>query len=133
MADVLFYPPFPNRPAFLDQLFRSVWHFLPALAKFEHLVFPYAGDDFALLDAAQILSMAKAYLSRDLDPAIADFAPRYEGKIKLIEDRTIDPARYTSPDIKGVIVWHTGDANAVAAARAIAAQTGAELVWADPA
>jgi hypothetical protein len=136
MADVLFYPPFPNRPQLFDQLFRSVWHFLPALPKFKRLVFPYAGDDYGLLEAGQILSMARLYLSRDFDPAIAGYAPRFDGKIQLLEDRKLDPSRYTKadyPDLKGVIVWHVGDAQAVAAARQIAAQTGAELIWADPA
>ena len=135
MADVLFYPPFPNRPLLFDQLFRSVWHFLPALDKVSCLIFPYAGDDFGLLDANQILSMAKIYLSRDFDPAIADYAPGFADKITLLEDRTLDPSRYTKaryPDLKGVIVWHVGDPGAVAAAHQIAAQTGAELVWADP-
>jgi len=136
MADVLFYPPFPTRPQLFDQLFRSVWHFLPALNKLGRLIFPYAGDDFALLESAQILSMAKVYISRDFDPAIAGYAPRFADKITLLADRDLDPARYTKalyPDLKGVIVWHTGDARAVAAARQIASQTGAELIWADPA
>lgn len=83
MAEILFYPPFPNRPVLFDQLFRAVCHFLPALEKFDRLVFPYAGDDFALLDVAQVLAMAKIYMSRDFDPAIADLAPRYEGKIEI--------------------------------------------------
>lgn len=135
MANVLFYPPFPACPLLFDQLFRSIWHFLPALNKLDCLIFPYAGDDFALLDAGQILSMAKVYLSRDFDPAIATYAPRFVGKIDVRADRDLDPSRYTKasyPNLKGVIVWYTGDAGAVAAARQIAAQTGAELVWADP-
>lgn len=135
MPDVLFYPPFPNRPLLFDQLFRSVWHFLPAAEKVARLVFPYGGDDFALLDAAQTLAMARVYLNRDFDPAIADYAPRFAGKVSLIEDRAIDPAPYTKaryPDLKGIIVWHVGDAGVVAAARQIAAQTGAEIIWADP-
>ncbi len=135
MADVLFYPPFPSRPLLFDQLFRSVWHFLPARDKIERLIFPYSGDDFALLDIAQILAMARIYLSRDFDPAIADYAPLFDGKIAVHGDRGLDPAGYTRaqyPNLKGIIVWHVGDPGAVAAARQIAAQTGAELVWADP-
>jgi hypothetical protein len=135
MADVLFYPPFPSRPALFDQLFRSIWHFLPALPKVKRLIFPYGGDDYALLDMGQILSMAKIYLSRDFDPAIATYAPRFDGKITLAEERALDPARYTKaayPNLKGIIVWHVGNDQAVIAARQIAAQTGAELVWADP-
>ena len=129
MADILFYPPFPSRPHLLDQLFRSVWHFLPAVSKFDRLVFPYGGDDHALIDAEQILAMARVYLSRDFDPAIADFAPRYTGKIEIPAIKAFDLTRYR---LKGIIVWHTSD-QAVAEARQIAAQTGAEIVFADPA
>ena len=131
MADILFYPPFPNRPRLFDQLFRAVWHFLPALAKVDRLIFPYAGDDFALLDTTQILDMARVYISRDLDPAIADHAPKYAGKIELKHSKSSDPADYATPNLKGVIVWSC-DAATVAAAHAIAAATGAEVVMADP-
>ncbi|MBM3515815.1 MAG: hypothetical protein FJX59_19185 [Alphaproteobacteria bacterium] len=130
MPDILFWPPLPTRAQLADQLFRSVWHFLPALKKFDRLVFPYAGEDFPLLDVDQMLAMAQIYLSRDLDPAIADHAPKFAGKIAVIEDAAADPARYTGP-LAGVIVWHTGEASLNAAARAIADRTGAELVWAD--
>ena len=136
MADVLFYPPFPNRPLLFDQLYRSVWHFLPAVEKFGRLIFPYAGDDFALLDTAQILNMARLYLSRDFDPAIADYAPRFAGKVEIVAETDINPAAYTKkshPDLKGIVVWHVGNPEIVAAAHRIAAQTGAELIWADPA
>jgi hypothetical protein len=136
MSDILFYPPFPTRPHLFDQLFRSIWHFLPALKKIDRLLFPYAGDDFALLDVEQVLGMAKIYLNRDFDPTIAIYAPRYTGKVAIFADQELNPAAYTKetyPGLKGVIVWHVGDAAAVAAARQIAAQTGAELVWADPA
>ena len=121
MADVLFYPPFPSRPLLFDQLFRSVWHFLPAVKKIGHLHYPYAGDDFALLDSAQILAMARLYISRDFDPAIADLAPRFAGKIEITPDRGFNPAGYTKerfPDLKGIIVWHVGSPEAVAAALA---------------
>lgn len=84
---------------------------------------------------AQILNMARLYLSRDFDPAIADYAPRFAGKIDLVAEAGINPAAYTKkshPDLKGVVVWHVGNAEIVAAARQIADQTGAELIWADP-
>jgi len=128
MADILFYPPFPSRPHLLDQLFRAVWHFVPAVSKLDRLVFPYSGDDHALIDASQILSMARVFLNRDFDPGIADFAPRYEGKIEIPATKTFDLARYR---LKGIIVWHVDD-QTVAEARRIAAQTGAEVVLADP-
>ncbi|TAL00336.1 MAG: hypothetical protein EPO08_13915 [Rhodospirillaceae bacterium] len=131
MADVLFYPPFPGRPQLFDQLYRSLWNFLPALSRIDRLIFPYAGDDFALLDAEQSLHMAAAYMSRDFDPAIANYAPRYAGKVAFVADDGLDPARYTAP-LKGIIVWSTQNPAAVAAARAIAARTGAEVVHADP-
>ena len=53
MANILFFPALPSRPYLLDQLFRAIWHFLPALTKVDRLIFPYSGDDFALLDADQ--------------------------------------------------------------------------------
>ena len=109
MADILFYPPFPSRPQLFDQLFRSLWHFLPALPKIGRLIFPYSGDDAALLDTAQILEMARIYLSRDFDPAIADHAPRYAGKVAIETKKSRSPADYTKatiPDLAGVIVWN---------------------------
>ena len=136
MADVLFYPPIPNRPLLFEQLFRSVWHFLPAVGKIDKLHFVYGGDDFALIDVEQVLAMAKLYLNRDFDPAIADYAPRFSGKVALSAERTLNPGAYTKdrfPDLKGILVWHVGDAEAVAAARQIAEQTGAEIIWTDPA
>src|SRR5437763_381168 len=97
MADILFFPPFPNRPQLFDQLFRSIWHFLPALPKLGRLIFPYAGDDFALLDTGQILEMARIYMSRDLDPAIATYAPRFAGKIAIVAKAGRRPADYSIP------------------------------------
>ncbi len=133
MADLLFYPPFPNRHLLFDQLFRGVWHFLPALDKLGRLIFPYSGDDFALLDVDQTLDMARVFLSRDLDPAIAGHAPKYAGKIALPQTKSRAPADYARdyPALKGVIVWSC-DAASVAEAHAIAAATGAEAVMADP-
>jgi len=131
MADILFYPPFPARPQLLDQLYRTVWNFLPAIDRIGKLIFPYAGGDFALLDAEQYLAMADPYLSRDFDPAIARYAPRYSGKVAIVADPTGDPSRYTAP-LRAVIVWSGADARAVAAARTIAQRTGAEVLYADP-
>jgi len=131
MADVLFYPPFPGRRQLFDQLYRSIWNFLPALSRIGRLIFPYAGDDFALLDADQALHMAQVYMSRDFDPAIADYAPRYAGKIAIVDDDGADPSKYNTP-LKGIIVWSTQNPAVVAAAHAIAARTGAEVIHADP-
>ena len=135
MPDVLFFPPLPDRERLLDQLFRSVWHFLPALPKLGKLIFPYSGADFPLLEISQILSMATVYLDRDFDPAIADYAPLYSGKIEIPETHDLhlsDVDIACFHDLKGVIVWNTNDAQVVAAAKHIAARTGAELIWADP-
>jgi hypothetical protein len=135
MPNVLFFPPLPDRAHLLDQLFRSIWHFLPALNKLGKLVFPYSGEDFPLLNISQILSMARVYLDRDFDPAIADYAALYEGKIELIEARDLSLSNIGAEDIqdlKGVIVWNAGNEHIVAAAKRIAAKTGAELIWADP-
>jgi hypothetical protein len=130
LADILFWPPLPTRAQLCDQLFRSVWHFLPALKKFDRLVFPYAGEDVMLLEAGQLIEMAAIYLGRDLDPAIAEHARKFAGKVVLVADKSGDPAAYPGP-YAGIIVWHTGEAPLNAAAREIASRTGAELVWAD--
>ncbi|MBD24846.1 MAG: hypothetical protein CMG46_07560 [Candidatus Marinimicrobia bacterium] len=135
MSKVLFFPPLPDRNRLLDQLFRSIWHFLPAVDKVETLIFPYAGDDFALLDSAQILSMAKAYLNRDLDPAIADYALLYQRKVAFFKAPKFDFSAYTlmyGENLKGIIVWDVSNEDVVSTAKDIAARTGAELVWADP-
>lgn len=135
MANILFFPALPSRPLLLDQLFRAVWHFLPAVSKVDRLIFPYSGDDFALLDADQILSAARIFLSRDFDPAIADYAPRYQGKIEFLPTKTIDvsDAAAQLPPLSTVIVWNLSDGRIAAAAKMIAERSGAELVMADPA
>ena len=135
MSNVLFFPPLPDRNRLLDQLFRSIWHFLPAVDKLGTLVFPYAGDDFALLDSSQILLMAKAYLSRDFDPAIAEYAPLYESKVVFLKAPNLDVSEHIPThcqNLKGIIVWDVSSEHVVAAAKKIAVQTGAELIWADP-
>ena len=135
MSNVLFFPALPNRPLLLDQLFRAVWHFLPALHKFDRLLIPYSGDDFALLDADQILGAARAYLSRDFDPAIANYAPRYRGKVRFVPTATVDASDVSAqfPTLSTVIVWNLSDGRFASAAKAIAARSGAEVVLADPA
>jgi hypothetical protein len=134
MANVLFLPALPNRPELMDQLFRAVWHFLPALKKLDRLIFPYSGEDFALLDADQILNSARVYLNRDFDPAIAEYAPRYQGKIQFLATKSGDPNAITAslPPLKTIVVWNLSDGGFVAAAKAIAARSGAEVVLADP-
>ena len=135
MPNVLFYPPLPDRAHLLDQLFRSVWHFLPALSKLGKLVFPYSGEDFPLLNISQILSMARIYLDRDFDPAIAEYAALYENKVELVEAHDLSLSSVGAEslrDLKGIIVWNAGDPHVIAAAKKIAAKTGAELIWADP-
>lgn len=135
MANVLFFPALPNRPLLLDQVFRAVWHFLPALKKLDRLIFPYGGDDFALLDADQILGAARAYLSRDFDPAIAGYAPRFQGKIQFLHTQAGDLSDVASqlPPLKTVVAWNLSDGRFAAVAREIADRHGAELVLADPA
>lgn len=133
MANVLFFPALPTRPLLLDQVFRSVWHFLPALKKLDRLIFPYSGDDFALLDADEILNAARVYLSRDFDPAIVDYAPRFCGKVQFLSSRTGDLSDVDLPVLKTVVVWNLSDGRIAAVARQIADRYGAEVVLADPA
>ncbi len=134
MANVLFYPAFPNRPLLLDQLFRAVWHFLPVVNKIDRLVFLYAGDDYDLLDADQILDAARAYLSRDFDPAIADYAQRFKGKVQFQKTRAADGGDIAGalPNLKTVVVWNVSDGRAAGRAKHIAERHGADLVLADP-
>ncbi len=130
-----FFPPLPNRASLFDQLFRAIWHFLPARNKLGKLIFPYSGADFSLLDTSQILTLAKVYLSRDFDPDIARYAQLYSGSIDLIETRSTDLTDIDSAyfkNVKGIIIWDTSDPKTVSAATRIADLTGAELVWADP-
>lgn len=135
MANVLFLPALPNRPLLLDQLFRAVWHFLPALKKLDRLIFPYAGDDFALLDADQILNAARAYMSRDFDPAIAGYAPRFLGKVQFLSTNAsgLGDIAGRLPPLKTVIVWNLSDGRFAAEAKAIASRDNADVVFADPA
>jgi hypothetical protein len=134
MANILFFPALPNRPLLLDQLFRAVWHFLPALKKIDRLILPYSGDDFALLDAEQILGAARAFLNRDFDPAIAGYAPRFSGKVQFLAAKTNDLSDIAAqlPTLSTVVVWNLSDGRFAATARAIAARYDAEVVLADP-
>jgi hypothetical protein len=130
MADILFWPPFPSRERFYAQVFRAVWHFLPFIDRIERIVFPYAGEDYALLDADQTLDMARVFLSRDYDPAIADYAPLFKGKIALVPyDPTVDPE--AGLELYGMVVWNADHAALNAEANAIVARTGCEIGWLD--
>ncbi|MBL8645381.1 MAG: hypothetical protein JNK21_15720 [Rhodospirillaceae bacterium] len=131
MADILFWPPFPTRERFHDQLFRSVWHFLPFITKFDRLIFPYAGDDFLLLDVDQVLNIAKVFLGKDYDPAIGDYAQRFRGKVQVVQCAGALPLEATA-NLHGIVVWYAGSAELNAVPNEIAARTGCETCWADP-
>lgn len=132
MADILFWPPFPNRERLYDQLFRAVWHFLPFLDKIDRLIFPYAGDDYLLIDVPQTLNLANVFLNRDYDPAIADYAKRFQGKVQVIRhDGALAPD--TVKNLYGIVVWYAAVAPLNADARDIAERTGCQVAWADPA
>lgn len=132
MANVLFFPPLPNRPLLLDQLFRAVWHFLPVAKKVERLIFPYAGDDYDLLDAEQIMDAARVYLNRDFDPAIADYAQRFKGKVSFVQTHDAAHIAAQLPPLKTVVIWNVNDGRAALIAKQIAERHGADLVLADP-
>jgi hypothetical protein len=131
MADILFWPPFPNRDSLHDQLFRSLWHFLPYASRIERLIFPYSGDDFLLIDAAQLVDLAKVFLGRDYDPAIADYAKKFAGKIKIVSHRDGVPLDATRR-LHGLVVWNVASAPLNAAAREMAEATGCQVAWVDP-
>ncbi len=130
MADILFWPPFPSRERFYAQLFRAVWHFLPFIDRIDHIVFPYAGEDYPLIDVDQTLDMANVFLSRDYDPAIATYAPRFKGKIKLAP---YDPEKETEAGLQlyGIVVWNADHAALNAEAHAMVERTGCEIGWLD--
>lgn len=130
MATILFYPAFPDRKSFYDQLYRAVWHFSPMIEKISQLVFPYCGEDIALIDIDQSLTDAKPFLSKDFDPGIADISIRYREKVALVES---DHSLERTNDLKGVLVWDTSDPATMGKAQAIASSHGAEVVAVDPA
>jgi|GEM_PF-5558605 len=131
MRDVLFWPPFPNRDLLYGQVFRAVWHFLPFADRIKRIVFPYAGEDFALIDADQLLDMAKVYLGRDYDPAIAVYAPLFKGKIVIAP---YDPEKLPEAglDLYGTVVWNAEHATLNAEANSIVSRTACEIGWLDP-
>jgi hypothetical protein len=133
MAEILYFPKFSDRPSLFNHLYRSIWYFLPAVNKIDRIIFYYSGDDFPLLDCSQLLNSAKAYLSRDFDPAIANYAPEFDGKIEI--RRTVESHEYAEEpeSLKGILVWNTSDDMSVQSAKSLAEKTGAELVWIDPA
>jgi hypothetical protein len=131
MADVLFWPPFPNRNCLHDHLFRSIWHFLPYAGRIDRLIFPYSGDDYLLIDADQTLDMAKAFLGRDYDPAIADYAAKFRGKIKVVPHSGGVPIDGATK-LHGLVVWNVSSASMNAVARQVTETTGCQVAWVDP-
>jgi hypothetical protein len=129
MASVFFYPAFSNREALCDQLFRMVWHFLPMVDRLESVVFAYAGDDRDAIQVDDILDSPQSDLSPDFDPAIADYAKRYIGRVKLGAPSEIGN---DLGDLKGIIVWDTSEPAAVSEAQALAQKAEAEVVLVDP-
>lgn len=129
MATILFYPAFPDRKSFYDQLYRAVWHFSPMVERITQLVFPYAGDDKALIDVDQCLANAKLFLSKDFDPEIAAYAPPYRGRVAIADS---DVSLEDRSDVKGVLVWDSSDPATMRNAQAIASSHGAEVVVVDP-
>lgn len=130
MATILFYPAFPDRATFYDQLYRAVWHFSPMVERISQLVFPYAAEDKALIDIDQCLTSARLYLSKDFDPHIADVAPAYKGRVSLVD---FAPALDQLTDVQGVLVWDSSHPETVREAQTIASSYGVEVVVVDPA
>lgn len=129
MATILFYPAFPDRASLYDQLFRAVWHFSPMVERITQLVFPYGGDDKALIDVDQSLSRAKLFLSKDFDPHIAEIAPEYQARVTISDphERLDDLS-----DVKGILVWDSSDPATMRNAQTMAKSYGAEVVHVDP-
>ena len=110
MADILFYPPFPARNLLCDQLFRSVWHFLPA----QHKVFKTGGRPHEPGWSVPNLSLAgitagrfrdRAELLDSLDIGIpgafdAKDAKSVASSRDQAEDMLTNPATRTAFDLK---------------------------------
>jgi hypothetical protein len=130
MSDLLFWPPFPSRERLCGQIFRAVWHFLPFVDRIDRIVFPYAGEDYALLDVNHILGMANVFLNRDYDPAIATYAPKFIGKIEI---RPYDPEQQPEIGLSlyGLVVWNADHPPLNAEANSIVNRTGCEVGWLD--
>lgn len=129
MTTILFYPAFPDRALFFDQLYRAVWHFSPVVDRVDQFVFPYDGGDKPLTDVNQYLDNASQFLSQDFDPHIAEIAPKYKERISIV-DKDVRPEKFD--DLRGVLVWDTSDPCVVREAQAIASSCGAEVVVIDP-
>lgn len=129
MATILFYPAFPDRASFFDQLYRAVWHFSPMVDRVDQFIFPFGGDDKPLVDANQCLDNAAQFLSKDFDPYIAEIAPKYKGRIS-IADKDVQDEKFDN--LRGVLVWDSSDPQTVREAQALASSYGAEVVVIDP-
>ena len=129
MSSLLFQPAFPNLEALCDQLFRTVWHFLPMVNHLESVVFTYSGEDFDSIKIEDIIQNPQEYISKDFDPAICHYAKRFAGKIFLRKAGT-ETAGIVG--LKGIIVWDASDSASVSASQAMANSAGADVVLASP-
>ncbi|MBT5566616.1 MAG: hypothetical protein HOJ91_13125 [Rhodospirillaceae bacterium] len=129
MANILFYPAFPDIPSFYDQLYRAIWHFSPMADRITKLVFPYSGTDLAQIDVGECLSPDTPFISDDFDPSIADIGPKFSGRVSVIE--TPDSYKNLSK-IDAILVWNTARSSTVSEAQKLGQQFNAEVVLIDP-
>lgn len=129
MATILFYPAFPDKASFFDQLYRAIWHFSPVVDRVDQFIFPYDGDDKLRADIDQCLYNASRFLSKDFDPYIAEVAPKYKGRISLTK-RNVRAEEIDA--LKGILVWDSSNPDTLREAQALASAYGAEVVVSDP-
>ena len=130
MANILFYPAFPDRPSFYDQLYRAIWHFSPMVDRITRFVFPYSGADLAQVDVGECLSPDTPFISEDFDPAIAEIGPKFRG---LISVKEVSDSYEGLESIDAILVWNTARSSTVSEAQQLGQRFNAEIVLVDPA
>lgn len=129
MSKILFYPAFADQESLVDQMFRTVWHFLPMIQYLKSVTFLYSGQDYKDVNVDEFLTDPSKYLSPDFDPSLADYAGRFIGKFKLeaAHEPTDDDL-----DVIGIVVWNASDPSVVSKAQALASRLNADVVIVDP-
>jgi len=129
MATILFYPAFPDRVSLYDQLYRAIWHFSPMADRITRFVFPYSGDDLALIDIENCLAFAQPFINNDFDSSIADIAPKFSGRV------SVKPAISAYEDLSNltaIFVWNTSHPSTVREAQDLAQKCKVDVVLLDP-
>lgn len=129
MATILYYPAFPDRTSFYDQLYRAIWHFSPMVDRLTSLVFPYSGDDLVQIDVGACLSPDTPFISEDFDPAITNIGPKFSG---LVNVRANSESYEDLERVDAILVWNMAKPSIVSEAQQLGHRYNAEVVLIDP-